>query len=92
MLLLHLQQPVIIKKLTGPKQKSQKSNIVQTAMHCVSCAMLSEVSRVTLHRVFTCAILSQEYYDNIERIFSCGMLSGAFLTTFHKAFTCAMLS
>ena len=32
MLARHLQQPVLIQKLTGPKQKSQKSNVAQTIM------------------------------------------------------------
>ena len=32
MLARHLQQPVIIQKLTGPKQKSQKRNVAQTIM------------------------------------------------------------
>ena len=61
MLARQLQQPVIIKKLTSPKQKLPKSD-VQTTLHRVfSGAMSSGVSFTTLHKVFTCAILSQEY-------------------------------
>ena len=33
MLPRHLQQPIIIKKLTGREQKSQKSNVAQTTIH-----------------------------------------------------------
>ena len=54
----HLQQSVIIKKLTGPKQKLQKSDVAQTTV--LACAILSGVSWVTLQRGFTCVMLSQE--------------------------------
>ena len=57
-LVLHMQQTVIIKK-----------DVVQTAMHWASCAMLSGVSWVTLHRIFTSAILSEKYYDNTDQNF-----------------------
>ena len=65
----HMQRLVIIKKLTGPKYKSLKSDLVQTTVHWVSCAISSGVFWVTLHRIFSCAMLSQEYYQNIQRIF-----------------------
>ena len=69
MLAGHLQQLVIIKKLTSPTQKLQKSNVGQTTVPWVSCAVFSGVSWVTLHRVFSSAILSEEYQDNIEQDF-----------------------
>ena len=63
-------------------------------MHWVSCAKLSGVSRVALHKVFTCCFqyCSKSVTTTLSRIFSCAMLSGAFLTTFYEVFTCAMLS
>ena len=35
MLTWHLQQPVIIKKLTGPKKKINESDVLQTTMHWI---------------------------------------------------------
>ena len=104
----HLQQPVIIRKLTGPKYKSPKSDAVQTTMHWpFSCTVLLGVSwvidrvfssscpksiKTTLNRSFSCAMLSQEYWDNIEQHFSYAMLSGDSWTTLNRFFYCAMLS
>ena len=74
--------------------RSFKINVAQTKMHWVSCAKLSGVSRVALHKVFTCCFqyCSKSVTTTLSRIFSCAMLSGAFLTTFYEVFTCAMLS
>ena len=61
-------------------------------MHCVSCAMLSGVSRVTLHRFFTCAMLSQDYYDNIEQNFFMYNVVWSLLDNIVEGFTSEMLS
>ena len=59
MLARHLEQSIIIKNLTSSKQKLQKNDAAQTTMdwpvqyhrECL-CAILSEASKTTLHRVF----------------------------------------
>ena len=66
----HLQQPVIVKTLTGSKYKSSKSDVIQTLHWIFPYAMLSGVSWAALYRIFTSAMLSQEYYDNVQQDFS----------------------
>ena len=53
-----------------PVQNENCQKVMLFRWHWVfSCAVLSEVSWATLHRVFVCAMLSQEYYHIIEQDF-----------------------
>ena len=69
MLVRHLKQPVIIKKLTSPKQKSPKKDVAQKAIHLAfSCRIFYGVSWA-LHRAFSCAMLAQQYSTTLNSSF-----------------------
>ena len=68
MLAQHLQQLVIIKKLTSSKWKLPKSDAIQMTLGFFLCNVIwSLLSNIA--RVFACAMLSQDYYHIIEQDF-----------------------
>ena len=92
-LVRHLQQPVIIKKLTISKWKLPKRDIIQTTLHWVfSVQYCLESLGQHCTEILPVQCCPKSITTLLNRIFSCKMLSGASWTTLHKVFTCAMFS